>query len=396
MKFTKVALTLLCSITIFCGCGKFNDDNIVLKVNDQAITKKQFYEDFNKIKNMQLKDAPRQAKKDTSLQVLSIKERYTNDFIVRTLLSQEFEKRKIEASEDEINAKIEQIKKQIGSQEQLDKILKEGDISNEKFRFDMANEVKMDKLMALIYDKPVTDADAQKYYNENKAQFQMPETVLVSHILIDTNPESIKRKITDDDKEAKLSAADIDSKVKAEVERKQKLALEVREKAVKNPANFAQLAKEYSEDEASAQKGGDLGYIVKGQMVPEFNDAAFNLKVGTISPLVKTQYGEHIIIVKDKAKAGIQPFAKIKDDLRQFLDQQKKIKAVQVFVSNLKAQAKVEYIDESLNPNTLNKQIEETMKKEEAAHKKLEADEEVKLKRIEETTQKEKEEEKEN
>ena len=75
----------------------------------------------------------------------------------------------------------------------------------------------MDKLVDSLGIKDATDADAQAFYNKNKAQFNVPERVKVSHILIETNPETIKRKIADADKTANLSVADIDKKVQEEV-----------------------------------------------------------------------------------------------------------------------------------------------------------------------------------
>ncbi|MBQ8475591.1 SurA N-terminal domain-containing protein, partial [bacterium] len=121
MKFTKANLAkmsavVLCSTLLFCGCQKNSD--IVIKVNDRGITRAQYYEDFNKIKNVQFKNSPKELKKETSYYVLSLKERYTNDVIMREILSQEFEKRNIQATEDEIAAKQKQIIAQIGSEEQ--------------------------------------------------------------------------------------------------------------------------------------------------------------------------------------------------------------------------------------------------------------------------------------
>ena len=361
MKFTKIALTLFCSMALFCGCAK--DSDIVLKINDKNITRAEFYGDFNKIKNVQLKNAPKELQKDDSYTVIALKERYLNDVIIRTLLEQEFEKRKIEASEKEIKDKKAQIIAQIGSEEQFNNILKENQISEQRLNSDMANEVKIAKLIDSLGAKEATNSEVEKYYKQNKLQFTMPERVKVSHILFDTNPESLKRKITDADKEAKLSTSDIDKKVKEEIARKEKLAQEVRQKALNNPKNFAQLATQYSEDPGTAQKGGDLGFITRNQVVKEFGDAAFSQKVGTISPIVKSQFGEHIIYVTDKAAAGVQSLSDVKNDLKAYLTEQKKIQALQKLIENLKANAKIEYVDSNLSPDSIKKQLEEALPK---------------------------------
>ncbi len=361
MKFTKIALTLFCSIALFCGCAK--DSDIVLKINDKNITRQEFYGDFNRIKNLQLKNAPKELQKDDSYAVIALKERFLNDVIVRSLLEQEFEKRKIEASEKEIKDKKAQIIAQIGSEEQFNNILKQNQISEQRLNSDMANEVKIAKLIETLGGKEATNSEVEKYYKQNKIQFTMPERVKASHILFDTNPESLKRKITDADKEAKLSTADIDSKVKEEIARKEKLAEEVRQKALKNPKNFAELAKQYSEDPGSAQKGGDLGFVTRTQVVKEFGDVAFSQKVGTISPIVKSQFGEHIIYVTDKAAAGVQPLSAVKNDLKTYLTEQKKIQTLQKLIDGLKQSAKIEYVDTSLSPDNIKKQLEEALPK---------------------------------
>ncbi len=373
MKFTKLALTVLCSTLLFCACTKNSD--VVIKVNDKEITRQEYDADFDRIKNVQMQNLPKELQKKDSYPMLTLKERYTNDIIVRTLLAQDFEKRNITATKEEIDAKKEQIAKQIGSKEQLEKVLKDNKISQEKFDSDMEAEVKMDKLVDQVVKVKVSDSDIEKFYRENKAQFNVPERVLVSHILIDTNPENIKRAIVDADKEAKLSSANIDEKVKAEIEKKQQLAKEVLAKAQKNPKDFAKLAKQYSQDPQSAEKGGDLGYITKEQMVKEFSDAAFTRKPGVVGPLVKTQFGEHIILVKEKQAAGQQPLSKVKGDLRNYLTQQKKFEGVQKYVEDLKKSADIEYVDEKVSPRYLKKQIDEAIQKQVAEQKKKEAKE---------------------
>ena len=227
----------------------------------------------------------------------------------------------------------------------------------------MANEVKIEKLVNSLGAKSVSNAEIEKYYKQNKLQFTTPERVQASHILFDTNAESIRRKIVDADKEAKLTTADIDSKVKAEIARKEALAKEVREKALKNPKKFAELARQYSDDEGSAKKGGDLGFITRETVVKEFGDAAFNQKVGTISPIVKSQFGEHIIYVTDKSAAGVQSLASVRNDLKVYLSEQKKVEKLQSLIKGLKDKATIEYVDSSLSPDNLKKQLEAALPK---------------------------------
>jgi peptidyl-prolyl cis-trans isomerase D len=120
----------------------------------------------------------------------------------------------------------------------------------------------------------VTPQDIESYYNSNVQQFQTPEQVRASHVLLKTEGKdeaAVRKQAEDVLKQAKAPGAD-----------------------------FAALAKKYSEDEGSKATGGDLDYFPKGRMVPEFEQAAFAMQPGQISDLVKSQFGFHIIKVVDK------------------------------------------------------------------------------------------------
>ena len=171
MKFAKLAVTCLCTLIIFCACAK--NPNVVMKVNDKEITRSEFYSDYNKIKNSQLRNAPSQVKKDSSYASLSIKNRYINDVIARTLLEEEFES---DEKLWDVIQRREKIVEQIGSEERFKNILKQNKISDKKLHADLASEVKMEKLVEmLVKDDPVKDSDALKFYNQNKRRFEAPE-----------------------------------------------------------------------------------------------------------------------------------------------------------------------------------------------------------------------------
>jgi peptidyl-prolyl cis-trans isomerase D len=136
-------------------------------------------------------------------------------------------------------------------------------------------------------------ADVQRAYNENITQYSSPEQIRASHILLETAGK--------DEAAVRKQAEDILAKVKA-------------------GGDFAALAKQYSEDEASKVNGGDLDYFGRGRMVPEFETAAFALEPGAVSELVKSQFGFHIIKVTDKRAAMTQSLdevrAQIEDQLK--------------------------------------------------------------------------------
>jgi peptidyl-prolyl cis-trans isomerase D len=160
-----------------------------------------------------------------------------------------------------------------------------------------------------------SDAELQQIYNQNKQQFQVPERVQVRHILLKTMGKP---------------AAD-DAKIKAQAEDLLK--------QVKAGANFAVLAKKYSEDPGSADKGGEYWVQRNGQMVKEFEDAAFTLKPGE-SEIIKTTYGYHILQVMKHEPAHLQTFDEVKAQLaKQVKDQ--RVNAIMQAISD-KAQAELQ------------------------------------------------------
>ncbi len=138
----------------------------------------------------------------------------------------------------------------------------------------------------------VTGAQIERSYNENIQQYSTPEQVRASHILLKTEGK--------DDAAVKKQAEELLAKIKA-------------------GADFAELARQKSEDEASAKKGGDLDYFGKGQMVPEFDNVAFSLQPGQLSDLVKTQYGYHIIKVVDRKAASTKPLSEVRAQIEDQL-----------------------------------------------------------------------------
>ena len=164
--------------------------------------------------------------------------------------------------------------------------------------------VEVDKVRERVQ---VPDADIQAFYEQNKAQYTTEGRVRASHILLKT--------------EGKEEAA-----VRARAEDLLKQA--------RGGADFAALAKANSEDEGSAVNGGDLNYFGRGQMVPEFEQAAFTLKPGEISDLVKTSFGFHIIKVIESQPEVTRPL----DDVRaEIVDQLKWQQAQQQAEQDAKA-----------------------------------------------------------
>lgn len=162
----------------------------------------------------------------------------------------------------------------------------------------------------------VTDAEEQAYYNAHQADYKVDEQVKVRHILIKVTSPA-------DDAAAKAKAQGILDQLRKD-----------------KGADFAELAKKYSDDPGSKANGGELGFIKKGVTVPAFEQVAFSQQPGQISDLVKTQFGYHIIQTEEKQTAHTRPFAEVKPQILAALTQQKEQAAQQAFAAQLAAEAK--------------------------------------------------------
>jgi peptidyl-prolyl cis-trans isomerase D len=199
---------------------------------------------------------------------------------------------------------------------------------NEKIKLSYA-VIKPEELAAKITP---TDVEIKAAYEKNKSRYQVPEKRVVRYGLLDTTQMRRNIQVSDDQLKVqyqnniqqyqvpnRVHAEHIlfmtVGKTDAEVDEIKKTAEDVLKQAKKG-GKFEDLAKKYSEDPGSKEKGGDLGWITQGQTVPEFEKTAFGLDKGQISDLVKTQYGFHIIKVLEKETARTKTFDEVKDSLR--------------------------------------------------------------------------------
>ena len=382
MRGKKLLATLAVSAVLFAGCG-LKSGEAIIKVNNQNITQGQFDAEFDKQAGNGIAKALGVNVKDdkNSFLYLLIKDRVVNELIVKSLLNEEIEKRGITVSNQDVDDAVKEIIDKVGSKEQLDALLKQNGISNANFKKDLKEEVKMKKLAKELGSSTVSDAEAKKFYNENIAKFKHPDKVRASHILISVNPQEIEEVVKSDAANKNLDETAIKAKVNAEIQAKEAKAKELLSEAKKNPTQFAKLAKENSEDTATANKGGDLGFFAAKEMVPEFSKAAFAMKPNTISDKpVKTQFGYHIIMVTDRSAAGQEPFEKVKPSIKAYLENQKQIALIDKLTESLKKSAKIEYVNPEYNPENIQKGVQETIKNSGETAKKVKENAEKKKK----------------
>ena len=177
----------------------------------------------------------------------------------------------------------------------------------------------------------VTDADVKKFYDENPSRFEQPEQVRASHVLIGTQDQVTGAEFTEEQKKAKRKVAD-----------------DIRKRAAAGE-DFAKLAKEFSDDPGSKDKGGEYTFP-RGKMVAEFEAAAFSLNTNQVSDVVTTQFGYHIIKLSEKIPAKMVSLAEVSEDLKEGLksqELQKQLKETD-YLEKMQKEAKVEILDERL------------------------------------------------
>ena len=245
-----------------------------------------------------------------------------DQLVVYTLLSQESKTRGIKVEDTDIDAKMQQLRGQFPTEDAYQKALKDRGMTAEGLRKDARIDLSVTKLMdAEVATIPgPSDADAKDYYTKNPERFKEEESVRASHILIRVDPK-----------------ADAATRAKA------KATIDTVLKRAKAGEDFAKLAQQYSQDGSAAQ-GGDLNFFPKGQMVPEFSNVAFSLKVGQISDVVTTQFGYHIIKVTDRKPGRVVPLEEAQAQIKEFLSGQKKQEHADAFIEGLKKKSKIEVL----------------------------------------------------
>ena len=246
-----------------------------------------------------------------------IKKQLLDEFVMRTLLTNEANNKKIVATNKEIQEALNQIKANLPPDKKVEDFLKENHIPQE----DIALGIKIKKLVEMEQGKKIkpTQKEISKFYQDNKNKFMTLDGVHVRHILVTFNAKD-------------------DAKIKAE----KKAKIDNLRKQLLEGANFAEIAKNNS-DCPSKDNGGDLGEIKKGQTVKTFEDAAFTQEKDAIGPVVTTEYGHHIIQVLGRNPGSAVKLDEVKDRIAQYLEQQKQAEVFAQMTARLRKNAVIIY-----------------------------------------------------
>ncbi len=308
---------------------------------------------------------------------LNLKEKAVKDLINRILLLQEAQRLGLKVTAEELQASIQEIpafqKDGVFDKATYLRALQRGRLTAKEFEANQRQTLLLNKLQSLVIssvkvsDQEVLDAyqqnfeklnlemislnpadikdisltpeEIKEYFSKHREEFKIPARVKVRYLLFD--PKDYVKQVQVSSKEIEdyyqnnqekfgqpkrvkvrhiLIRADAKD---AEASAKAKQKAESIQKEAAGGKDFSQLAKQYSEDPGTKDRGGEIGFITKGMVVPEFEQAAFSMKVGEISPVIQTPYGFHILKVDDIQEARTEPLEKVKDQIDALLRNRK-------------------------------------------------------------------------
>ncbi len=301
-----------------------DDNSMMASVNGKIITRAEVNQEAdNLLRQFQGRVPPEQMNDLRS----SLWKQALENKINTKLLLQKVDQEKIQADKKDIDEQIEEIESHFPSSEKFHDQLAAMGISEKKLRQDIEENLKiralLDQPMAAV--KEATEKEVEAFYSDNPDEFENPEQVQASHILIAVSPDDSPK-----EKEEKFNKL---SRLRDEIEK---------------GADFAQVARQHS-DCPSKERGGDLGYFERGKMVKPFEDVAFKLKKGELSEIVETQFGYHLIKVTGHQDAHTLPLNEVKEKIASFLSRQKEQQAIKDYILELRNAAKIEY-SENIQP----------------------------------------------
>jgi peptidyl-prolyl cis-trans isomerase C len=250
----------------------------------------------------------------------SFRSRVLEELIGRELLYQESVKAGVSIDDASVKERLDNLKGRFPDEDVFKKAMEDMNMTEESLERHIQRGMSINKYVdeAFVQKAEVSENAVEKFYDEHPEAFTTPERVRARHILLEKKPDSSPE----------------------EIEKNRELLTTIRKK-VENGEDFGTLAKEHSDCPSSAQNG-DLGFFGKGEMVREFEEAAFALEPGAVSEIVETQFGLHLIQLVERQPESVVPLDQIKDRLTLFLKQEKGKEAATAHLNELKKTAAIE------------------------------------------------------
>lgn len=326
---SSLLVVFLCFMVFSCLVWAKVVNKPVAIVNDDIITLKE----FQKVSGPVIEQySAIFTGEDKEEKIEQLKKDILNQMIEEKILIQEAEKKEIKITKIDIDDGMREIRERFESEEEFDKELERQNLTQKELKTKIKESLLVKKLIEQEVEAKVgspSDEEIKGYYQKHKKDFERPDQIRVRHILIRVGK-------------------DVDFKEKSRALN----SIRDIQRQLKEGADFAELAKQYSEDPGSKDNGGDVGFFAKGMMVKEFEDAAFKLKKGEISDIVETNFGYHIIKFEEE-KPGKQmglddelglagQAVKIKDFIKDTIFRERMEKKFSEWLKEIKDTAKIE------------------------------------------------------
>jgi parvulin-like peptidyl-prolyl isomerase len=253
--------------------------------------------------------------------------------IVRELMYQEGQSKGKGVSPETVEKELQAFKKSYNSEEKFQETLKMRGLSEEELK----KGIEVDLIAKTLLDERVkgkvhvTDTQVKKFYEDKKESFKRPESFRARHIFVGYVPFDVMK--TTPREELKDKAGEYRAAAKKKVD-------EVFAK-IKSGGNFEELAKQYSEDKGTAEKGGDLDFMYKGVFDPQFDKAVAELKIGETSDIVETEFGYHIIRLMETRPSDYAPFKDVEESIQKHLFMTEAQKLVGRYIEGLRKKADI-------------------------------------------------------
>lgn len=246
-----------------------------------------------------------------------------NDLVGNALLYRELEAQGKAAPAADVDAQVATMRSQFASDAEFDAALAQRGFDRVRLRRELAESLTVQKWVTetVMPTLAVTEAEAREFYTLNEARMIDPERVRARHILVRVDPQGT-----------------------LEQKQEQKKKTDALRARIAGGEDFAKVATEASEDPGSGPRGGELGWIVRGQTVPAFEKVAFELEPGRISDVVETRFGFHLIEVLEKKAEGRIAFEQARPRIEEMMRQRKLEAAVREKLNELGSKAKVEIL----------------------------------------------------
>jgi|GEM_PF-1959866 len=316
------------------GCGEKDGllntakgGETVITVDGKIVTKNEYDKAFEQTaKQMGLDGQPQL--EDNPIFKEIIKQQTVQQLIALAVIDQAIEKQGIEVSKEEIDEKRQEILDSVGGQSGLQAIMKQNDMTEDDFTYQLKQMKRIEKLMVklALVDDTIPESEVQAYFKAHEVEFDMPKQIASKHILIKANPAQMRaeiQKATPD-----ITPADLDKKVEDAMNAKMADAQKFLDEAKASPDKFGALAARNSEDTMSQVKNGDVGFMQQRSTDPAYWSALEKGKAGEVYPeLVKSAFGFHIINVGEMEAAKKKTFDEVKGDIQKALVAKKRQEA---------------------------------------------------------------------